>query len=87
MKISHKYDKKADVMYFFIGKPKPSISENLGGVLIRKTLKGKLTGITILDFGKRETLDTLTCLKDLPKELTRYIKDRKYFHKFIHLHD
>lgn len=78
MKISYKYDHDSDVAYFSIGKPKPSVSENLGGILLRKTKKGKLTGVTILDFGKRQNLNNLECLKDLPKSLSTYINDRKF---------
>lgn len=82
MKISYKYDKQADVMYFTIGKPKPCISENVGGMIIRRTKKGKLNGVTVLDFKKRTNLNNLP-LTDLPKQLSTAIKDRKFFDKFL----
>ena len=49
------YDKDADVMYVFIGDPKPAICETLdNGVVIRYDKKSdKVIGFTVIDFIKR----------------------------------
>lgn len=48
------YDDKADVLYISFGKPKPSISTDLGSGIILRHSEGKVTGFTIV--GLREVL-------------------------------
>ena len=54
-KMSFSYDKKADVLYLSVGKPKKSISREVeDGVLLRFDSKSKeVTGLTIMDFESR----------------------------------
>lgn len=54
-KMSFSYDKKADVLYLSVGKPKKSISREIeDGILLRVDSKTKqITGLTIIDFESR----------------------------------
>ena len=55
-KIDYNYDDKNDILYITIGAPLPSYgNEEIEGIIIRRNIKDDiLTGITILDFMKRE---------------------------------
>lgn len=54
-KMSFSYDKKADVLYLSVGKPKKSLSREIeDGVVLRFDPKSKeVSGLTILDFEAR----------------------------------
>lgn len=54
-KLSFSYDKKADVLYLSVGKPRKSISREVeDGILLRFDPKSKeVTGLTIMDFESR----------------------------------
>jgi uncharacterized protein YuzE len=54
-KMSFSYDRKADVLYLSVGKPKKSISREIeDGILLRLDQKTKeITGLTIIDFEAR----------------------------------
>lgn len=53
--INYDYDEDEDILYVTIGKPTPSVSEEIEeGILIRRDIKThKLTGVTILDYKDR----------------------------------
>nr|DAI43384.1 MAG TPA: Protein of unknown function (DUF2283) [Caudoviricetes sp.] len=53
--INYDYDEDEDILYVIIGKPTPSVSEEIeDGILIRRDIKtNKLTGVTILDYKDR----------------------------------
>ncbi len=53
--LSFSYDKRADVLYISIGKPKKAISREIqDGILIRFDPKTKkIVGLTIIDFAAR----------------------------------
>jgi uncharacterized protein YuzE len=48
------YDKEADVVYLSFGKPRPSVSEEVDDyVVVRREPKtGRITGVTIMNFGR-----------------------------------
>ena len=49
------YDKKNDVLYISIGRPKPSYGEEdvPGIVILKDIITDEITGITVFDFMKR----------------------------------
>lgn len=53
--LSFSYDKRADVLYISVGKPKKAISREIqDGILIRFEPKTKrIVGLTIIDFTAR----------------------------------
>ena len=53
--INYDYDEEEDILYISIGKPTPSISEEIEeGILIRRDIKThKISGVTILDYKDR----------------------------------
>lgn len=61
------YDKEDDILYLSIGKPTPSITNEIEeGILIRKDIKTKkIVGVTILDYKYRKNKKMKI---NLPKE-------------------
>jgi len=56
IKLTLNYDSDHDVMYVSIGQPKPSYCDNdVDGILIRRSAdSNRLSGVTIMDFSKRD---------------------------------
>lgn len=56
MNYNYDYDYEDDILYLSIGKPEPSITNELEeGIFIRKSIKTKeITGLTILDYKYRK---------------------------------
>jgi uncharacterized protein YuzE len=52
--VNWSYDKEGDVLYISFGKPKSSLTLDLGGGLLARYLKetGEVTGLTILGVSK-----------------------------------
>ena len=52
--VTWSYDKEGDVLYISFGKPKSSLTLDLGGGLLARYLKetGEITGLTILGVSK-----------------------------------
>lgn len=61
------YDEEDDILYLSIGKPTPSITNEIEeGILIRRDIKTKkVTGVTILDYKYRKNKKMKI---NLPKE-------------------
>lgn len=61
------YDEEDDILYLSIGKPTPSITNEIeDGILIRRDIKTKkVTGVTILDYKYRKNKKMKI---NLPKE-------------------
>ncbi len=60
-KINFSYDEDADVMYFFIGRPKRAKTVEVGNdfVLRLEPRTGRVIGLTVLDFSKHFDLKSL----------------------------
>ncbi|MDR2166994.1 MAG: DUF2283 domain-containing protein [Clostridiales bacterium] len=67
LNLDYDYDKRSDVLYVSIGKPRPSYCEDLAdGTMLRYDMEtDELTGITILDFAQKQRNDQLSAI-DLP---------------------
>lgn len=67
LKINYDYDECEDILYISIGKPTPSISEEIEeGILIRRDIKTKkVVGVTIMDYKDRLNNDEEI---NIPKE-------------------
>jgi len=52
--VNWSYDKEGDVLYISFGKPRPSLTLDLGGGLFARYLKetGEITGLTLLGVSK-----------------------------------
>lgn len=67
-KISFRYDKDADVLYAYVGKPKPAICEETAeGVLIRRDIKtNKVVGFTIVSYSRKRKKGQLSKIPHFP---------------------
>ncbi len=65
--IIYDYDTEDDILYLSVGKPTPSISNEIEeGIILRKDIKTKkITGVTILDYKYRKSKNEKI---NLPKE-------------------
>lgn len=76
-RLSIDYDEKFDVLYISIDEPKPSYGEeDYEGIIIRRNLENDdITGVTIIDYRKRN--------KDIIKTYLPFILDFDYVDRNI----